>query len=307
MNLQIYNRYVRLIAEHRSLTKAAAVAGVSQPALSSGLSALENKLGFTIFDRKTIPLSLTEKGAIYCNYLEKSDALERELYQKIEALDSKSSRSFSIGGPTAYVESIITSALCRPDCPFTNYDITIRSGPISNLIDQVSHNELNCFISTTDNLPPNFEKRLLCHEQIFLVIHKDNPINGKFKNCSNNNLPNKPDFSALSGEVFITLEQNQPIQRQMENFFAEYSITPSHCITVNQISTALNLAIRGFGICMASESSLRSHSNLSDVNLYKLPDIIMGRNIYVAYAKNCILPAACSEFIDYLINIEKNN
>lgn len=307
MNLQIYNRYVLLIAEHHSLTKAAAAAGVSQPALSSGLSALENKLGFTIFDRKTIPLTVTEKGALYCNYLEKAEALERELYQKIEALDNKSSHSFSIGGPTAYVESIITAALCRPNCPFTDYDITIRSGQLSSLIDQVSRNELNCFISTTDNLPPSFEKRLLRHEEIFLVIHKSNPVNEKFKDRLGNNLPNKPDFSALSGEVFITLERNQPIQRQMENFFTKYSISPSHCITVNQVSTALNLAIRGFGICMASEASLRSHSNLSDVNLYKLPDIIMGRNIFLAYSKDNFLPVACNDFINYLIDIEKNN
>lgn len=310
MNLQIYNNYVQLIAKHHSLTKAAAVAGVSQPALSAGLSALENKLGFTIFDRKTIPLTFTEKGLLYYEYLKKLDVLEKEFNQQIEALDCNASRSFSIGGPTAYVESIITSALCRKDCPFSDCSITIRSAPITSLIEQVSRKELDCFISTTENLPDNFEKRLLRHEQIYLVINKNNPLASKLTECQLNEQvrtgrgPVSNDYSVLSNEAFVTLERNQPMQRQMDDFFKKYSITPSHVMTVNQVSTAVNLAIRGYGICMASEASLRSHSDLSAVNLYRLPDIIMGRNIYVAYEKDYFMPVACRDFIDYLVKLE---
>ena len=314
MNVQIYNRYVLLIAEYKSITRAAAAAGVSQPALSSGLSALENKLGFEIFCRKSIPFTFTDKGLLYYEYIKKTEALEKDFRSQIDALDNGGHESFSIGGPTAYVESIITTALCRSDCDFRDCNITIRNAPLAGLIEQCSRNELDCFISTTDNIPSDFEKRLLKHEQIYLVIHRDNPVNARLEQFrladfrQDTQHPDRTfDYSILSGERFIVLERNLPMQRQMEELFAHYGICPSGYITVNQVSTALNLALRGYGICMASEASLLSHSDLSAVCIYALPDIIMGRNIYVAYNKNALLPTACRGFIDYLVQLNGAN
>ena len=44
MDRRVYDNYVLQIVEHGTLSKAAAFLGISQPALSSGLTALENEL-----------------------------------------------------------------------------------------------------------------------------------------------------------------------------------------------------------------------------------------------------------------------
>lgn len=50
------------IAQHRSFTKAAAEMGVSRPALSQSLKALERQLGVKLLYRTTRDMSLTEEG-----------------------------------------------------------------------------------------------------------------------------------------------------------------------------------------------------------------------------------------------------
>ena len=83
MNESIYENYIWHITREGSLTKAAEKIGISQPALSSGLSSLEKKLGFRIFDRSVNPVQLTAEGKIYFDYLKQKNALTANFETRI--------------------------------------------------------------------------------------------------------------------------------------------------------------------------------------------------------------------------------
>ena len=63
-------KYAYQVYKKGSFTKAAQELYVSQPSLSAAISRLEEELGFRIFDRSTIPCSLTSEGRIYIDSLE---------------------------------------------------------------------------------------------------------------------------------------------------------------------------------------------------------------------------------------------
>jgi len=90
----------------------------------------------------------------------------------------------------------------------------------------------------------------------------------------------------------------------METFFEKYEIVPRNKITVNQVSTALNLVLKGQGCCFASEGALEGNRNLDSICIYSLPETISGRDIYIAYNKDLFMSAACHEFIGHLISEE---
>ena len=60
-------KYAYEIYKKGSFTKAAKDLYISQPSLSAAISRLENDLGFRIFNRSTIPCSLTAEGRIYAD------------------------------------------------------------------------------------------------------------------------------------------------------------------------------------------------------------------------------------------------
>lgn len=75
--------YVSMAAECGSFTKAAEKLFITQPALSSYISKLEEELGVRLFDRSVTPLGLTYAGEKYLAYakdiLRQADGLEREM------------------------------------------------------------------------------------------------------------------------------------------------------------------------------------------------------------------------------------
>lgn len=296
MDRRVYDNYIIQIVKHGNLSKAATHLGISQPALSSGLTALENELGFKIFNRKKVPIAFTPEGQLYYEYIQKMQVLSQDFQQRLENYREETGGKVVIGGPVAYVESMVTEAVLqlRKDNP--NYQVAMKCSPLSELIDMSLKGEINCFISTSEELPGNFEKKLIKQEKVYLCIPKDNPVNQKIEESQSF------DFSILDGEEFIFLEEGQPLMEQMERFFYENDIVPECKITVNQVSTAVNMTNRGEGICFASEYALEGNIDLTNLCIYPLPDTISGRNIYIAYNKELFLPAACEALINHLIN-----
>lgn len=296
MDKQVYANYIIQIVNHGNLSKAAAHLGISQPALSSGLTALENELGFKIFNRKKVPITFTPEGQLYYEYIQKMQVLSQDFQQRLEHYRAETGSKVVIGGPVAYVESMVTDAIIqlRKDNP--NYQVCMKCSPLSELIDMAQKGEINCFISTSEELPTNFEKKLVKQEKVYLCIPKDNPVNQKMGESQDF------DFSILDGEEFVCLEEGQPLMEQMERFFYENGIVPECKITVNQVSTAVNMTSKGEGICFASEYALEGNIDLTNVCVYPLPDTVSGRNIYIAYNKELFLPGACEVLINHLIN-----
>ena len=295
MDRRVYDKYVVQIAAQGSLTKAAAQLGISQPALSSGLTALENELGYKLFDRKSVPICPTPEGKIYLEYVERLQVLADDLRRRIDAHRAAQDQRIAVGGPVAYVESMVTDALIRFGKIHPEVHVSLKCSPLSELIDMASKGEISCFIATSDELPDTFEKHLLQEETVYLCIPENDPVNALLD-------PENMDYSLLNGKDFIFLEEGQPLQTQALAFLKAHGVEPRNRIVVNQVSTAVNLAHRGQGICFATEAALMCRAELDTVRIYPLSGEISGRGIYVAYDRQLFMPAACWEFIRCLMN-----
>lgn len=304
MDRRVYDNYIVQIVKQGNLSKAAAHLGISQPALSSGLTSLENELGFKIFNRKRVPITFTPEGEIYYDYIQKMQILSEDLQQRLDNYREESGGKVIIGGPVAYVESMVTDAVLKLREKKPNYQVTMKCSPLSELIDMASKGEINCFVSTSEEIPNNFEKKLIKQEKVYLCIPRSNPVNTQLVDYTvqPGETGKNFDFSILDGEEFVFLEEGQPLREQMEKFFFEYGITPENKVIVNQVSTAVNMAIKGAGICIASEYALECNVALNDVCIYPLPESISGRDIYIAYNKELFMPMACEELIQHLID-----
>lgn len=303
MDRRSYDKYIIKIAEYGNLTKVAVSFGISQPALSSGLTNLEKDLGFKIFNRKSNPITLTAEGDLYYDYITRLHVLEEDFRQRIEDRRDKLNCKAVVGGPVAYAESMVTNTVVELMKVHRDYKFDIKCSPLAELIELASKGEINCFICTSDTIPDNFEKKLVKREKVYLCTPRDNSLNKSLSDYSieSGNFDKHFDYSVLDGEEFIFLEENQPLFRQMNVFFKDNCITPKNRVTVNQVSTALRLSIKGFGISLVSEDALEN-TDLSRVCVYPLPDTISGRSIYVAYDRELFMPAACKDFIQYLTN-----
>lgn len=100
-------KYAVVVAETKSINKAAELLYVGQPTLSRAIKELENSLGVAIFERSAKGMFLTPDGETFVRYaktvLEQVDAIE-DLFKK----GNVSKKRFSVSVPRA---SYITEAL----------------------------------------------------------------------------------------------------------------------------------------------------------------------------------------------------
>lgn len=293
MDNEIYNRYILNVKECGNLTKAAAKLGISQPALSAGISKLEQKLGFKIFIRKSNPLKITQEGAAYIEYLKKQQLLINEYKQKVADISESRNRRVVIGGPAVYVETLITKAVydfrqVHPDC-----EILIKNESIFELVEMAERGEVDCFISTIGNLPNGFLTKEIKQEKIFLGVPKAWSINRDLQE-------NPGNYRALEHAELISMESNQPLQTGIRQFLKEYQLPASHHITVNQVSTGIALAAMGAGAVFASEDALKNSKYSQQLEIYPLPEAIFKRSIYIAFYEERYISQVCREFITLL-------
>ena len=237
------------------------------------------------------------------DYLEKMQVLADDFQQRIDNYRRELNSKVVIGGPVAYVESIVTDAVIALKKEKPKYRIEIKCSPLAELIDMSMKGEVNCFVSTSEDIPKNFEKKLIKQEKIYLCVPKKNPLNEKIAKYQvrPGQVGEVFDYTLLDGEEFIFLEQGQPLQEQMDKFFEQNGIVPQNKIKVNQVTTAVSLVLKGEACCFASEGALEGNRDLGSICVYPLPDSISGRNIYVAYNKELFMSGACQELIGHLV------
>lgn len=89
--------YILTIAEQGNLLAASKVLGISQPALSKYLNALEDELGTDLFLRHNKRLYLTYAGKIYTEAASRIIAVKEQTYQMISALSEGYQKTITVG------------------------------------------------------------------------------------------------------------------------------------------------------------------------------------------------------------------
>lgn len=287
-------KYVMETLRVGSLTGAARELGISQPALTSGLNALEAKLGFKIFDRSTKPVSLTPEGRVYVTYLEKSETLKRECYEQIEDIRGTGAKNIVIGGPAVYAQTFIANAVTcfrekNKDCV-----IHIKTKSLPELIEDTKRGEMDCFICTSGDIPKGLMLKPMEKEKRFLCVPAHWEINEKLSEDMN--------YSLLSGLDYISLYDELPLQQEMNIFFKKKKVKTKVSVYVNQVSTGVRLAANGVGYAIATQAALEAMGDIIDsLKIYPLSLDIDDRNIYVAYNSERYVSKALEQFMEILL------
>ena len=168
-------KYIHAVYQEKSFSKAAEKMFVSQPALSSAIKNHEIQLGYKIFNRKTIPLSLTCEGEVYIEYLQEKILLEKQLNYRLHNLDNVGKKTLYIGG-TSSTSLIALPKLCKEFCNrFPNINIKIDMDKRrSALLEQLEKGLVDIVVETNAD-HKKFDSTVLWEEKYMLIVRKDYP------------------------------------------------------------------------------------------------------------------------------------
>ncbi len=284
----------RDVAHARSLSRAAAINGISQSAATQHIQELERRLGVQLLDRSTRPLGLTPGGKLYAELCR--DVLRRE-EDFVAALDEiKDEAAGTVRVASIY--SIGLSELPRLRDEFTRAfpgaQLHIEYLRPDKVYQAVLEDQADLgFISYPENrrdltIIPWREERMT------VAVYPSHPFSGRRFLVPKD----------LDGQDFISFDDEVIIRRELDRFFREHEVRIPVVMQFDNIQSIKEAVVLGSGISILPERTIQAEveqGRLVSIPL-RAPELV--RPIGIIHRRRKKLTKAGREFLNLVMTSE---
>jgi len=130
------------VADRGSFSAAADALGISQPAVSQQIRALERDAGGRLLERRGRSVELTERGAMVLRHARRMLALSEEFQRDLEAGSGEPAGQLVVGSSTGLGEHVLPLLLGGFRAEHPRVTVSLRIEATSTVIDRVLRREL---------------------------------------------------------------------------------------------------------------------------------------------------------------------
>ena len=276
------------IANCGSISKAAKKLRISQPTLSKYLANLESKLEIKLFDRGSIPISLTEAG-------EKVVAAGRRILDAYTQLDcdfskikSKDNDAIRLGISPTRAHYILPRLVREFQKSNSSAKLVVKERTTSQLNAELARGEFDIVISLKSETTRDFEAVPLFSEKVMLAAPKKYEKAGAMR--------------VLKECPFISVGAGLRMANVLAKILYEVG-AKDPVIEVQSIDSVLSLVNDGFGAALAP-SYIAHYATYDNIVLFDLPESlnkhlgsVVERDVCIFYRKNEELTDPGKDFI----------
>ncbi len=279
------------VAKNHSISAAADILCISQPAVSWQIKNLEDQLGMTLFIRTKKGVSLTDEGKIFFSYIEKGVEAFTNGENTLTNLKNLDYGNIRIGASATVAKHVIMPYLEIFHKKYPNIDINIENNLTEHLLTDLRNGNLDMLVL---NMP--------------MKDYKDLSIT-PIMDVQDIFVANQDIYKKIDGEINLEELNNYPLlfQKKPSNtreyldkylLDNEVKLTPKmEIVSYNLIMDFLKI---GFGIGYATKEFIQS--DLDNKTLYKLDVIpkVPKRYIGIVTLKNTIPNFSVNKLIDIM-------
>ncbi|MCQ2400368.1 MAG: LysR family transcriptional regulator [Lachnospiraceae bacterium] len=303
MNLQNL-QYFLAVEKEKSITKAAESLGITQQALSSQISRLEQEYGCTFFDRRH-GYNLTQSGKRFYDSARQILNIDSETVRIINDINKNRLGELKIGISFSRGQAILPLILPEFHEKYPNIQLEVLEGSTHKLEEDLAKGTIDLLIGYAPFMLETVVTEELIRERIYLAV----PDNRKFSPLINE-YREKNDLSLFSGCPFILLKGNDRIRTLVNAEFHRYRVTPNVVLETENIQTAFSLASAGMGITVCPELYLNSPYTIAGepdstvrnhVTILPFPGNRYSDTVAIGYSYERYLSTAAKDFIKITI------
>ena len=289
-------KYAYEVYKKESFTKAAESLYISQPSLSVAISRLEKQLGFNIFDRSSIPLSLTAEGRIYIESIEEIMESESNMRKRIRELSDIDHGSIIVGG-SSYASYLIMSEICSEfykKNPKINVTLDIGNiGSSQVLYEKLDNNEIDILITYAKQrgrcvTEPILEERLVIamHKKMQGAKNLQHLAMTRKEFLTKNYSPHREidDMSIFRDIEFLDFSHKSDVRQRMTRLLGDYKTSHYKIENARHSEMHYNLMYAGIGAVVTTNLAVRQKLHEDDNILFFVPKSEESyRKIFLAY------------------------
>lgn len=171
-------RYFLAVIDHGSFTRAAAMTGRTQQALSKGIATLEQQLGARLFERGSRGARPTAVGRLLLGHAQTADDTLRSFEQRLHELQTGTQGEIRIGtGPTA-AGSVVAPAVLTLRQAWPRLGVRVSGGVLPELLPALLARELDVVVALDTMLEtdPRLHRDLLVEDEYRVMASASHPL-----------------------------------------------------------------------------------------------------------------------------------
>ncbi|MBE6644258.1 MAG: LysR family transcriptional regulator [Ruminococcaceae bacterium] len=317
--MELCAKYAYKVYEKKSFSSAAKALFVSQPALSAAISRLEGELGFKIFDRATVPLSLTPEGRIYIDSLEEIIESETIMKERIKRLSDMNYGKLSVGGSCLAAYQLLAVVCSEFHKKYPNVEVEIDMGNIgthSYLIERMKKHSIDILVGHKFSAQ-TYEVTPILEEQYVIAMRKDYKgaealmqyaiTREELITKSYAKEKEVEDMSLFKNIRFLKVSKGSTPAVKIDKLIGDYLPAKCYVKNVRHAGMQYNMMRYGLGAVMTSDTIIKMFSAKADDLVYFVPkDKEAKQMLYMAWDKTLEPTAPSLNFMELAKEICKN-
>lgn len=301
--------YVYEVYKEQSFSKAARNLFISQPALSSSVKRIEERIGMPLFDRSTTPVKLTECGEQYIRAVEQVFSAQRSFSDYLADTRKLEAGQLTIGGSGIFASYILPPLISEYKSKYSKISVSMMEESQAQLEKLLIKGTLDLVVNYQEFAQDAFESCPYREEHLLLAVPQQFAINSSLLawRLSLDNVlsgdylaeryPAVP-LEAFENEPFILLRPSSDIYQRAVQLCRGCGFTPRVILTLEQQLTAYNMVSAGTGVAFISDTLAKNILPHPNIAYYKLDNELSRRIIYFYYKKNRYINRAMEEFLN---------
>ena len=269
MNLRFVEAFY-WVASLKSISRAADKLFLTQSAMSSRISTLEEELGVLLLDRRDKQFKLTTAGARFLVYAQRLLELQREVKAEMGS-GTPLAVSMRIGA----IESVLHSWLIpwleklRRDQPGLELDLTVETTPI--LMDHIQRGALDLVFAALPASADGVRNRALPTMEMAFV---GNPVLHKKRTYR---------LDELAEMELLTFQKGSQPHVTLLDLFRQHQMEPKRVHAISSISAMVQLVQGGFGVALLPRVAVQRLTGFASLKLLSCDAKLQALPIHASY------------------------
>lgn len=291
MNIAQLRTFVTVV-EHASFSEAARAMGLSQPAVTMQVQALESDLGATLLDRRYRKVEITEAGRALLPYARKVLAELEQARTALEQLSETVSGRLLFAASTTPGQYVLPRLLGGFLKEYPEVGVSLRVFDTADVVEKVESGEAQLGMTGAEVHGARVEYERLGSDDLVMICPPDHPLLQK----------ETLRFADLVEEPFIVRETGSGTRMVFEDAMRHGGVDPSELRVVMELGTneAIVSAVEGgMGLGVVSSWVAEKALELGTVGRVPLGSFPLSRPLYLVVPRTTLTRAA-DALVEYL-------
>jgi DNA-binding transcriptional LysR family regulator len=279
------------VVEKKSFSQAAEQLGVTQPAVSLQVRALEQRLGQSLLDRSGRRVEPTEAGRRLYRSAQRMLALEEQLLDEVSADDGRLTGTLAIGASTGPGAHLVPLLLCEFQREHPDLHVALSIWDTQTVIDRVVDRQLELGVVGALRRHRSLEFEPLVRDEIVLAVPPGHDAAG-----------GTISLDELKEETLIVMQEGAGVRQVVEAELRRAGLR------LRGVEPKLELGLQesvksavaaGYGVAFISRTAIEGELAAGRLAAAQVEGLEPARQIYIVRARGRSATRAAEAFLSF--------